>query len=161
MKAEGTSQRPPPRSVAVQRRATVVEHDAEARRGLRMFSRRGPDAPRSSAAEISDLVGALVVDYFGPEPKARTYLGEDVVTVVVENMLTAGERRLVREGMSELVLGTRAAFQQTMRESLIAGIEAITGRKVRASATETRPDIALETVVLDGSTAGDTAPGAR
>ncbi len=141
--------------------ATLAEHHAQSGRGLRISSRARPRAPRSCAAAISDLVHGLVVEYFGPGPEARTYLGGDVITVVLENMLTEGERRLVREGMSELVLGTREAFQQTMHERLVAGIEAITGRKVRASATETRPDIALETVVLDGSTAGEIVRGAR
>jgi hypothetical protein len=58
----------------------------------------------------------------------------------------------VRDGESEMVISTRMPFQQTMREDLIAGIEEITGRKVRVSANHmepAEPDIAVETFVLD------------
>jgi len=62
--------------------------------------------------------------------------------------------------MSELVLGTRRAFQRSMRDDLVAGVERITGRRVRVSASEMRPDITVEVLVLDGSLgvhrAGDT-----
>jgi hypothetical protein len=44
------------------------------------------------------------------------------------------------------------AFQRTMREDLIAGVEAIAGRKVRAflSANHVEPDLATESFLLDG-----------
>ena len=51
---------------------------------------------------------------------------------------------------------TRLAFQQTMREDLVAGIEAITGRRVRAGANEMTFDLAVETLLLVSSPA---APG--
>jgi uncharacterized protein YbcI len=114
---------------------------------------------RECAAEISDLVGGLVAEHLGRGPKAHTYLSEDVITVVLEDTLTQGERRLVRDGMSEQVLSTRLAFQQTLREDLIAGIEQITGRRVRASANEMTPDIAVEAMALDGSQGGNMVRG--
>jgi len=127
----------------------------------------GPPDPRSPAltdlepaTAVSDLVGSLVGEYIGHGPKARTYLNGDVITVVLEDTLTKGEERLVRDGMSELVLGTRRAFQRSMRDDLVAGVERITGRRVRVSASEMRPDITVEVLVLDGSLgvhrAGDT-----
>ena len=112
-------------------------------------------------AAISALVGGLVSEHIGPRPKARTYLNGEVVTVVLTDTLTKGEERLVRDGMSELVLGTRRAFQQTMRKDLVAGIEEITGRRVRVSASEMRPDITVEVLVLDDSSESDTVRGAR
>lgn len=112
-------------------------------------------------AAISALVGGLVSEHIGPGPKARTYLNGQVVTVVLTDTLTKGEERLVRDGMSELVLGTRRAFQQTMRQDLVAGIEEVTGRRVRVRASEMRPDITVEVLVLDGSSEGDTVRGAR
>ena len=115
-------------------------------------------------AAISALVGSLVSEHIGSGPKARTYLNGEVVTVVLTDTLTKGEERLVRDGMSELVLGTRRAFQQTIRQDLVMGIEELTGRRVRASASEMRPDITIEVLVLDGSSEGfegDTVRGAR
>lgn len=112
-------------------------------------------------AAISALVGSLVSEHIGPGPKARTYLNGEVVTVVLTDTLTKGEERLVRDGMSELVLCTRRAFQQTMRQDLVVGIEEITGRRVRASASEMRPDITVEVLVLDAMGEGDMVRGAR
>jgi uncharacterized protein YbcI len=101
-----------------------------------------------SAAAICRLVGGLVSEYMGSGPKAHTYLTGDAVTVVLEDTLTEGERRLVRDGMSEQVLSTRRAFQQTMREDLMAGVEAITGRTVRMCANQMEPGITVEVFVL-------------
>lgn len=106
------------------------------------------------AAEISNLVVKLVTEYTGRGPtRARTYLNEDFVTGVLQNTLTKGERSLVRDGREEMVLNVRLAFQQTMREDLVAGVERLTGRKVRAfmSANHAEPDMAIESFVLDGS----------
>jgi uncharacterized protein YbcI len=116
----------------------------------------GHPARGERAAAISNLVVRLVSDYTGRGPtKAHTHLNEDLVTVVLENSLTKGERSLVRDGKSDLVLSTRLAFQETMRDDLIAGIEQLTGRRVRAflSANHMEPDIAIESFVLDGASA--------
>jgi uncharacterized protein YbcI len=107
------------------------------------------------AAEISNWVVKLVTEYTGRGPtKARTYLNEDLVTVVLQDSLTKGERSLVKDGKQELVLDVRLAFQQTMRAALVAGIEQITGRSVRAflSANHMEPDIAIESFILGEET---------
>jgi uncharacterized protein YbcI len=106
------------------------------------------------AAAISNMVVKLVSEYTGRGPtKARTYLNDDVITVVLQEMLTKAERSLVRDGESELVLRTRLAFQQTMRKDFVEGVEQITGAKVRAflSANHMEPDIAVETFILEPS----------
>jgi uncharacterized protein YbcI len=110
-------------------------------------------------AAISALVGGVVSEHTGPRSKARTYLNGDVITVVLTDTLTKGEERLVRDGMSELVLGTRRAFQQTIRQDLVAGIEQITGRRVRVSASQMSPEITVEVLVLDSPGAGDAVQG--
>jgi uncharacterized protein YbcI len=104
------------------------------------------------AAAISNMVVKLVSEYTGRGPtKARTYLNDDVITVVLQEMLTKAERSLVRDGQSELVLRTRLAFQQTMRNDFVQGVEQITGAKVRAflSSNHMEPDIAVETFILE------------
>jgi uncharacterized protein YbcI len=110
-------------------------------------------------AAISALVGGVVSEHTGPRSKARTYLNGDVITVVLTDTLTKGEERLVRDGMSELVLGTRRAFQQTIRQDLVAGIEEITGRPVRVSASEMSPAMTVEVLVLDRPPEGDAVGG--
>jgi uncharacterized protein YbcI len=105
------------------------------------------------AAAISDLAERLASEYAGQgQTETRTYLDDEVVTVVLRVVLTEGELRLVREGKSDLVVNTRLAFQLTMREHLVAGIEEITGRKVRVSANHMESDIAVETFVLEERT---------
>ena len=107
-------------------------------------------------AAISNLVVRLVSEYTVPGPTMPLiYLNDDVINVVLQDTLTKGELRLVRDGESELVISTRLSFLKTMREDLIAGIEEITGRKVRVSANHmaAEPDIAVETFVLDQPTA--------
>ncbi|HEY3725820.1 MAG TPA: Na-translocating system protein MpsC family protein [Solirubrobacteraceae bacterium] len=106
----------------------------------------------SIAAAISNLVVRVTNEYTGRGPtKARTYMNDDLVTVLLQDTLTKGERSLVRDGKQELVLATRLAFQATMREDLIAGLEQLTGRKVRAfmSSNHMEPDVAVEIFVLD------------
>jgi uncharacterized protein YbcI len=118
-------------------------------------------SPRGEqSAAIANLVVKLTSEYTGRGPtKARTHISDDLITVILRDTLTKGERTLVREGKEETVRRTRFAFQQTMREELVAGIEAISGRKVLAfmSANHLDPDVAAEIFVLDGNLA---APGA-
>jgi uncharacterized protein YbcI len=108
-------------------------------------------APGSHAQAISNLLVRLLSEYTGRGPTmARTYIHEDLVTVVLRDTLTTGERSLARDGEEGLVLRGRRAYQDTMRENLVAGVEAITGRTVFAflSANHLDPDIAVETFVL-------------
>lgn len=120
---------------------------------------------RSPSAAISNLVVRLMSEYTGRGPtKARTYWNDDLITVLLQDTLTKGERSLVRDGKESLVLTTRLAFQMTMREDLITGLEAITGRKVRAfmSANHMEPDVAIEVFVLENDgDAASTPPVAR
>jgi uncharacterized protein YbcI len=151
----GIASRRSARDVAVATRGAPIAWDASS------DSRSPALTDLRPATAVSDLVGSLVGEYIGHGPTARTYLNGDVITVVLEDTLTKGEERLVRDGMSELVLSTRRAFQRTMRDDLVAGVERITGRRVRVSANEMRPDISVEVFVLDGSSGREPAGDAR
>jgi uncharacterized protein YbcI len=74
----------------------------------------------------------------------------DLITVVLQELLTKGERSLVRDGKADFVLEMRRAYQFTMREDFTAGIEEITGRRVIAflSANHIDPDLAIESFML-------------
>jgi len=105
----------------------------------------------SLSAAISNAVVHLLAEYTGRGPtKARTHLSDDFVAVVLQDTFTRGERSLVRDGKTDLVLSTRKAYQQTMRTDLVAAIEQLTGRTVRAffSDNHVDPDIAVECFVL-------------
>jgi uncharacterized protein YbcI len=100
---------------------------------------------------ISNLIVRLLSEYTGRGPtKARTHFNDNLITVVVQDLLTKGERSLIRDGKADLVLETRRAYQLTMRDDFTAGIEEITGRVVIAflSANHIDPDIAIESFML-------------
>jgi uncharacterized protein YbcI len=118
----------------------------------------------SKAAAISKLTVRTLSEYTGRGPtKARTYVNDDIVTVVLQDTLTKGERSLVADGLDETVLTTRKAFQGTMSQDLISGVEGILGRRVAAflSDNHIEPDIAVEVFVLAPDGAAPRGDGAR
>jgi uncharacterized protein YbcI len=109
------------------------------------------DGETSPGLAISNHVVKLLSDYTGRGPtKARTHFSDNLVTVVVEDLLTKGERSLVRDGKTDLVLEMRRAYQQTMAKALTDGVEAVLDRKVVAflSANTVDPDFAIESFIL-------------
>jgi uncharacterized protein YbcI len=103
------------------------------------------------AAAISSGVVQLVREYTGRGPtKARTYIKDDLISVVLEDTLTKGERSLVRDGQADLVLAARKAYQGTMRSDLIELVERLSARAVLAFLSDNHldPDIAVESFVL-------------
>jgi uncharacterized protein YbcI len=120
-----------------------------------------PTTTGSQGQAIGNLITRLLSDYTGRGPtKARTHFSENLITVVVQDLLTKGERSLIRDGEQNLVLETRRAYQQTMGEDLTAGVEEITGRQVIAflSANHLDPDLAIESFVLAPEDDGHPAP---
>lgn len=103
------------------------------------------------ASAISNAVVRVISDHTGRGPtRARTYLHDDLITVVVRDSLTRGERSLVDDGRAGMVLAMRKEFQEMMRGDLIASVEKLTGRVVIAffSANHIEPDAALESFLL-------------
>jgi uncharacterized protein YbcI len=103
-------------------------------------------------AAVSNAIVHLVREYTGRGPtRARTYYSGDLVTVVMADALTKGERSLVADGKGELVRGVRQEFQRTMRTEMVDAIESITNRKVVAFMSDNHfdPDMAIEAFVLE------------
>ncbi|HEV2060592.1 MAG TPA: Na-translocating system protein MpsC family protein [Solirubrobacteraceae bacterium] len=119
----------------------------------------------SQAAAISNHVVRTMSEYTGRGPtKARTYINQHAVTVVLHDTLTKGEHSLVSDDLDGLVLTMRKAFHGTMGQVLIDGVEEILGRKVIAFMSDNHidPDIAVEVFVLapaDAEQRGDAAGG--
>jgi uncharacterized protein YbcI len=108
----------------------------------------------SIAAEISNAVVRLLSEYTGRGPtKARTHIHEDLITVVLRDTLTKGERSLVAAGKTDIVLAARKAYQNAMKTDLVAAVERCSGRTVVAFLSENHiePDIAIESFVLQPS----------
>ncbi len=118
----------------------------------------------SKQAAISNMVVRTLSDYTGRGPtKARTHVEHDVVTVVLQDTLTKGERSLVRDGLGETVLRTRKAYQGTMRHDLVNGVEEILGRRVAAFLSDNHidPDVAVEIFLLAPANGGPQGDGAQ
>jgi uncharacterized protein YbcI len=118
-------------------------------------------------AAISNAIVGLLSEYTGRGPtRARTTMSGNLVVCVLEDTLTKGERSLVRNGRSALVLTTRRAFQDTMRDDIVAAVERITDRKAAAFMSDNHidPDYAVEVVILepadDDHPPGNSADGA-
>jgi uncharacterized protein YbcI len=112
------------------------------------------------ASSISNGVVRLLREYTGRGPtRARTHISADLVSVVLEDTLTKGERSLVQDGETALVLQARHAYQRTMRKDLIALVEEATGRKVRAFLSDNHvdPDVAIESFLLEPDARGEPA----
>jgi uncharacterized protein YbcI len=106
----------------------------------------------SQGVTLSNAVVQLLREYTGRGPtQARTLFHDDMISVVVRDALTKGKRRLVSDGLADMVLGTRKAYQNTMRRDLVGAVERVTGRKVAAflSANHIDPDIGVEVFVLE------------
>ena len=101
---------------------------------------------------ISTSAVQLLHEYTGRGPtKAKTEINDDLVTIVVANTLTKGERKLVENGKADRVLQLRHEYQLTMRDDLVAIVERQTGRTVAAFMSQNHidPDLAVETFVLE------------
>ena len=69
-----------------------------------------PTATGPSGLATANHLVRLLNEYTGRGPtKARTSFSADLVTVVVRDLLTKGERSLVRDGRADLVLDLRRA----------------------------------------------------
>ena len=103
---------------------------------------------------ISTAVVQLLHGYTGRGPtKAKTLINGDVVTVVLADTLTRGERKLVESGNPDRVLEIRHDYQMLMRDELVSVVERQLERKVIAfmSQNHVDPDLAVEVFVLDSA----------
>jgi uncharacterized protein YbcI len=116
------------------------------------MQRSTPD-PRHGeiTARISNDVVQALHEYTGRGPtKARTTYEGDLISVVLQDTLTTGERTLVEHGRANLVLSTRSEYQSAMRGRLTADVERVSGRKAIAFMSDNHidPDYAVESFVL-------------
>ncbi len=114
--------------------------------------------PGSVLAELSTGMVRFYRRFYGRGPtRARTIADGDVVTTVLEEVLTTVERTLVERGHARLVTEVRATCQASMVDELAAEVERVTGRPVLSlsSGVDVAREIATETCVL--APVGETA----
>jgi uncharacterized protein YbcI len=103
---------------------------------------------------ISDAMVELYATFYQHErTTASTYINDNVVVCVLENILTADEDALIADGAGGEVIDGRVAFQTDSEDEFTAAIERLTRRHVTAflSANQTKPGVACELFFLDAA----------
>jgi uncharacterized protein YbcI len=103
------------------------------------------------AAAVSNAIVGIHSKHYGKGPtKAKTYLVDDVLITVMQDVFTTVERTLIDHDKADLVREVRSAFQFTLRDEFTEAIEAIVGRDVRGfiSQIDCDADIAVEVFLL-------------
>jgi uncharacterized protein YbcI len=122
---------------------------------------------QSPAAKIATSAVRVLNESTGRGPtKAKTTIDENMVTILLADTLTDGERTLVANGRAERVIRLRHDYQIVMRERLVEIVERELDRKVIAFMSQNHidPDLAVEVFVLKPAEAvrgARAAPGTR
>ena len=107
---------------------------------------------RGPGTMISTATVQVLHRYTGRGPtKAKTHIGDNLVTVLLADTLTTGERTLVEAGHADRVMQIRHDYQQAMRVDLEEIVETQLDRKVIAFMSQNHidPDLAVEVFVLE------------
>ena len=113
------------------------------------------EGDRSSLGEVRATISKEIVrlqaEYYGKGPtRAKTYIVEDLVVVVLEESFTRAEKTLAERGEKDAIEHIRRRFQQQMADDFTSVVEQATGRKVRVFLSETNVDhdVSVETFLL-------------
>jgi uncharacterized protein YbcI len=104
------------------------------------------------AAAISNAMVGIHSKHYGKGPtKAKTYLIDDTIVCVMQDVFTTVERTLIDAGKGELVREVRTTFQYALREEFIGAVTEIVGRRPRAfmSQIDCDADMAVEFFLLE------------
>lgn len=103
------------------------------------------------AAISREMVKALKT-YFGRGPtKAKSYLIDDLLFVVMRGGMTEAETTLLEAGEGDSVRAFRQRFENIMSERLIGTVEQLTGRRVVTYQSQVLfdPDTIIEIFVFE------------
>ena len=102
-------------------------------------------------SQISNGIVGLLKEFYGKGPeRARTYIHDDLVVVLLRGGFTRVEQTLLEGGHGDDVIRQRMAFQGVMRERFEQVVERATGRRVIGfmSGNQQDPDMICEVFVL-------------
>jgi uncharacterized protein YbcI len=115
---------------------------------------------QSVTAQISTEVVRTLKETFGKGPvKAKSYLLDDFLLVLMRGGMTVAEETMLARGHGDLVRQFRQTYQNEMRDVLVAKVEALTGRTVANYQSQVLfdPHIVMEIFFFDDAAAGDGA----
>jgi uncharacterized protein YbcI len=113
----------------------------------------GKEIPRGGPAlvELSNAMVALHREHFGRGPgAAKSFINDEMVVCVLNDIYTAVERTLIAAGQTEHVRRTRTLHQEALEDEYKATVEAIMRRPIAAflSVVHVDPDMAVEIFML-------------
>jgi uncharacterized protein YbcI len=106
----------------------------------------------SELAAVSNGIVQLLRETYGRGPtKAKSYLNDNVLLVVMEDILTTVERTLLDNGKHALVREVRLEYQAAETERFTGVVEQCLGRRVLTYHSQVTfdPDMAFEIFVLE------------
>lgn len=106
---------------------------------------------RLTEAISASMVKLYALHYGHDRTTGTTYINDNIVVCVLEDILSASESSLVDGGDAGKVMDGRVAFQEGMQDEFTVEIERLTGRRVTAfmSANQTTPGVACELFFLE------------
>lgn len=114
------------------------------------------------AAAISNAIVGIHSKHYGKGPtKAKTYLIDDMVVCVMQDVFTTVERTLIDVGKGDLVREVRTTFQYSLRDEFKDAIREIVGREPRSfmSQIDCDADMSLEFFLLENGVTDITQAG--
>jgi uncharacterized protein YbcI len=118
------------------------------------------DHAQSITAKISTEIVRTLKESFGKGPvKAKSYLLDDFLLVVMRGGVTIAEETMLERGHGDLVRQFRQTYQNEMGDVLCAKVEALTGRTVVNYQSQILfdPHIVMEVFFFDPSDGDGTA----
>jgi uncharacterized protein YbcI len=119
-----------------------------------------PETPLAGGELLTTISNAIVgfmrTGYGRGPMKAKTYIVDDLVVVVMRDGFTPIEQTLMDTGKAHKVIELRRDFQVAMEAKYRDTIEELTGRKVTGFLSEVSvvPDLTVEIFMLDGRPKG-------
>ena len=124
-----------------------------------------PAHPRGDLGEVSSHVSRQIVQLharlYGRGPtRAKTYITQDYLLSVLEEIFTPAERTLIAAGKGEHVQSTRMAFQDAVKDSFVEIVAETTGRPVRTlvSQVDLQTGVAIELFLFETRSDAPSAP---
>lgn len=113
---------------------------------------RGPSEPVDPVGAVARRVLRLQKEFFGKGPaRATVHRTEDSVIVLLRDIYSAAEQRLIDEGLAEEVLRHRRETHRITNDDYRAVVEEELGVKVAAVMTSNhiKPDLAVKVFILE------------
>jgi uncharacterized protein YbcI len=103
-------------------------------------------------AAVSNAIVQILSECYGRGPtKAKSYMFDDYVFTVVEDLFTTVEQTLVARGRTDLVRDMRVSFQEEIADRFKEAVSAAVGRRVLAYHSQVifDPPLGFEVFVLE------------